>query len=117
MLDWLNTSRIYQRIDESLTVTEAFNTVFNNTPFTYSTVESAPSNSFEGIGEGETRLEIFKKFIDRYGYEFNIVGNVVYLQNKLGNDANFEYRYKVNTQDITKEVDASEMWTHAQRIW
>ncbi|MDW4066468.1 phage tail spike protein [Staphylococcus saprophyticus] len=114
MLDWLNTSRIYQRIDESLTVTEAFNIVFNDTPFTYSTVESAPSNRFEGIGEGETRLEIFKTFIDRYGYEFNIVGNVVYLQNRLGNDANFEYRYKVNTQDITKEVDASEMWTHAK---
>lgn len=114
MLDWLNTSRIYQRIDESLTVTEAFNIVFNDTPFTYSTVEAAPSSRFEGIGEGETRLEIFKTFIERYGYEFNIVGNVVYLQNRLGNDANFEYRYKVNTQDITKEVDASEMWTHAK---
>lgn len=114
MLDWLNTSRIYQRIDGSLTVTEAFNIVFNDTPFTYSTVESAPSNSFEGIGEGETRLEIFKTFIDRFGYEFKIVGKVVYLYNQIGNDANFEYRYKVNTQDITKEVDASEMWTHAK---
>lgn len=114
MLDWLNTSRIYQRIDESLTVTEAFNIVFNDTPFTYSTVESAPSSRFEGIGEGETRLEIFKTFIERYGYEFLIVGNTVYLYNQIGNDANFEYRYKVNTQDISKEVDASEMWTHAK---
>lgn len=114
MLDWLNTSRIYKRIDESLTVTEAFNIVFDDTPFTYSTVESAPSNRFEGIGEGETRLEIFKTFIERYGYEFLIVGNVVYLYNQIGNDANFEYRYKVNAQDISKEVDASEMWTHAK---
>lgn len=114
MLDWLNTSRIYQRIDESLTVTEAFNIVFNDTPFTYSTVESAPSNRFEGIGEGETRLEIFKTFIERYGYEFLIVGNTVYLHNQIGNDANFEYRYKVNAQDISKEVDASEMWTYAR---
>lgn len=114
ILDWLNTSRIYQRIDESLTVTEAFNIVFDDTPFTYSTVESAPSNRFEGIGEGETRLEIFKTFIERYGYEFLIVGNVVYLYNQIGNDANFEYRYKVNAQDISKEVDASEMWTHAK---
>lgn len=114
MLDWLNTSRIYQRIDESLTVTEAFNIVFDDTPFTYSTVESAPSSRFEGIGEGETRLEIFKTFIERYGYEFLIVGNTVYLHNQIGNDANFEYRYKVNTQDISKEVDASEMWTHAK---
>ncbi|MEX5834135.1 phage tail protein [Staphylococcus saprophyticus] len=114
MLDWLNTSRIYKRIDESLTVTEAFNIVFDDTPFTYSIVESAPSNRFEGIGEGETRLEIFKTFIERYGYEFLIVGNTVYLHNQIGNDANFEYRYKVNAQDISKEVDASEMWTHAK---
>lgn len=114
MLDWLNTSRIYKRIDESLTVTEAFNIVFDDTPFTYSTVEAAPSSRFEGIGEGETRLEIFKTFIERYGYEFLIVGNTVYLHNQIGNDANFEYRYKVNAQDISKEVDASEMWTHAK---
>ncbi|WP_436945667.1 phage tail protein [Staphylococcus xylosus] len=114
MLDWLNTSRIYERIDASLTVTEAFNIVFEDTPFAYSTVEAAPSSRFEGIGEGETRLEIFKTFIDRYGYEFLIVGNMVYLHNRIGNDANFEYRYKVNAQDISKEVDASEMWTHAK---
>lgn len=114
MLDWLNTSRIYQRIDGSLTTKEAFDIVFNDTPYTYVVVDPAPSERFEGIGEGETRLEIFKNFIDRYVYEFNIVGNVVYLRNQLGNDANFEYRYKVNTQDITKEVDASEMWTHAK---
>lgn len=114
MLDWLNSHRVYERIDASLTVTEAFNIVFNDTPFTYSTVEAAPSNRFEGIGEGETRLEIFKTFIDRYGYEFKIVGNVVYLYNQIGNDANFEYRYKVNAQNIEKEVDASEMWTYAR---
>ena len=114
MLDWLNSHRVYERIDASLTVTEAFNIVFNDTPFTYLTVNPSPSNRFEGIGEGETRLEIFKTFIDRYGYEFKIVGNVVYLYNQIGNDANFEYRYKVNAQNIEKEVDASEMWTYAR---
>ena len=114
MLDWLNSHRVYERIDASLTVTEAFNIVFNDTPFTYLTVNPSPSNRFEGIGEGETRLEIFKTFIDRYGYEFKIVGNVVYLYNQIGNDANFEYRYKVNTQNIEKEVDASEIWTYAR---
>lgn len=114
ILDWLNSHRVYERIDASLTVTEAFNIVFNDSPFTYLTVNPSPSNRFEGIGEGETRLEIFKTFIDRYGYEFKIVGNVVYLYNQIGNDANFEYRYKVNAQNIEKEVDASEMWTYAR---
>lgn len=112
MLDWLNTHRVYERIDASLTTKEAFDIVFNDTPFTYVTVDSAPSASFEGIGEGATRLEIFKTFIERYEYEFKLVDKVCYLHNQIGNDANFEYRHKVNTQDIEKEVDASEMWTY-----
>ncbi|MHB7944433.1 phage tail protein [Staphylococcus haemolyticus] len=112
MLDWLNTHRVYERIDASLTTKEAFDIVFNDTPFTYVTVDSAPSASFEGIGEGATRLEIFKTFIERFEYEFKLVDKVCYLHNQIGNDANFEYRHKVNTQDIEKEVDASEMYTY-----
>lgn len=112
MLDWLNTHRIYERIDASLTTKEAFDIVFNDTPFTYVTVDSASSARFEGIGEGATRLEIFKTFIERFEYEFKLVDKVCYLHNQIGNDANFEYRHKVNTQDIEKEVDASEMYTY-----
>ncbi|MEK4169357.1 phage tail protein [Staphylococcus sp. FSL W8-1268] len=112
ILDYLNTHRVYERIDASLTTKEAFDIVFNDTPYTYITVDTAYSERFEGIGEGETKLEIFKAFIDRYGYEMKIVGKVVYLYNQIGNDANFEYRHKVNTHDISKEVDASEMYTY-----
>lgn len=112
ILDYLNTHRVYERIDASLTTKEAFDIVFNDTPYTYITVDTAYSERFEGIGEGETKLEIFKTFIDRYGYEMKIVDKVVYLYNQIGNDANFEYRHKVNTQDISKEVDASEMYTY-----
>lgn len=112
ILDYLNTHRVYERIDASLTTKEAFDIVFNDTPYTYITVDTAYSERFEGIGEGETKLEIFKTFIDRYGYEMKIVDKVVYLYNQIGNDANFEYRHKVNTQDIEKEVDASEMYTY-----
>ena len=112
ILDYLNTHRVYERIDASLTTKEAFDIVFNDTPYTYVTVDTAYSERFEGIGEGETKLEIFKTFIDRYSYEMKIVDKVVYLYNQIGNDANFEYRHKVNTQDIEKEVDASEMYTY-----
>lgn len=112
MLDWLNTHRVYERVDASLTTKEAFDIVFNDTPFTYVTVDSASSARFEGIGEGATRLEIFKTFIERFEYEFKLVDKVCYLHNQIGNDANFEYRHKVNTQDIEKEVDASEMYTY-----
>lgn len=112
MLDWLNTHRIYPTTDASFTTKEAFDLVFSDTPFDYVTVDTANSVRFEGIGGGETRLEIFKKFIEGFEYEMKLVGNVCYLYNQIGSDANFEYRHKVNTQDIEKEVDASEMWTY-----
>ncbi|MDU0567266.1 phage tail protein [Staphylococcus haemolyticus] len=112
MLDWLNTHRIYPTTDASFTTKEAFDLVFSDTPFDYVTVDTATSVRFEGIGGGETRLEIFKKFIEGFEYEMKLVGNVCYLYNQIGSDANFEYRHKVNTQDIEKEVDASEMWTY-----
>lgn len=111
MLDWLNTHRIEERIDASLTPTNAFNIIFDNTPFKYVIVTPTNSERFEGIGEGETKLERLKTFIERYGYEFKIVDNIMYFYSQIGNDTNFEYRYKVNADDITKEVDASEMYT------
>ncbi len=115
ILDWMKRTRIYQRIDASLTVNEAFNLVFEpDDPFTYQIVDNASSERFEGLGDGETKVEVFKTLIERYGYEINILGNVVYLHSKIGDDANFEYRYKVNSQDITKEVNADDMFTYIQ---
>lgn len=115
ILDWMKRTRIYQRIDASLTVNEAFNLVFEpDDPFTYQIVDNASSERFEGLGDGETKVEVFKTLVERYGYEINILGNVVYLHSKIGDDANFEYRYKVNSQDITKEVNADDMFTYIQ---
>ncbi|PTI93395.1 hypothetical protein BU045_05690 [Staphylococcus simulans] len=108
----LNTDRVYQRYDESLTTTEAYNIVFSATPFTYVVVDAAPSSRFEGLGDGDSKLEIFKKLLDRYGHEFKIVGNVFYLYSKIGNDTNFEFRYKINATNIKKSVNAENMYTY-----
>ncbi|PTG23379.1 phage tail protein [Staphylococcus chromogenes] len=114
MLDWLNSNRIYQRIDASLTTVEAMNLIFDDSPFTYQITAQAPSKRFEGLGDGETRLEMLKKFIEGYGFEITILGNVMYFQALIGNDTNFQYEYKVNATDITQETDASEMFTYAE---
>lgn len=110
----LNTERIYERIDESLTTTEAFNIVFHSTPFTYIVVDAASSKRFQGLGEGSSRLDILKTFIDRYGYELKIVGNVFYFYAQIGNDTNFEYRHKINASEIEQASDASELFTYAR---
>ncbi|WP_154393040.1 phage tail spike protein, partial [Staphylococcus haemolyticus] len=58
--------------------------------------------------------EMFKTFIERYGYEFKIVNNVVYLYTMIGNDTNFEYRYKINASNIVRETSADEMYTYVE---
>lgn len=110
----LNTDRIYERYDEHLTVTEGLTLVFSGTPFTYINVGNAASEQFEGLGEGETRLEVLKTLIDRWGYEIKIVGDVFYFYDQVGNDTNFEYRYKINANDIEQASDANEMYTYAR---
>ncbi|QFU27888.1 hypothetical protein D5R78_004065 [Staphylococcus haemolyticus] len=110
----LNTDRVYERIDASLTTTEGFNIVFKGTPFTYIVVDAAPSSRFEGLGEGVSRLEVLKTLIERWGYELKIVGNVFYFYSKIGNDTNFEYRHKINASEIEQASDASELYTYAR---
>ncbi|PTJ08135.1 hypothetical protein BU044_12900, partial [Staphylococcus simulans] len=66
---------------------------------------------WEGVGDGESKLSMFKRGIKRYGFEFKIVGNVVYLYDKIGNDTNYEFRYKLNAANIVKETDSQEFFT------
>ncbi|PTK73490.1 hypothetical protein BUZ29_05045 [Staphylococcus haemolyticus] len=110
----LNTDRVYERIDASLTTSEGFNIVFKGTPFTYIVVDAAPSSRFEGLGEGVSRLEVLKTLIERWGYELKIVGNVFYFYSQIGNDTNFEYRHKINASEIEQASDASELYTYAR---
>ena len=114
MLDWLNSNRIYKKVDGSYTVTRALNLVFDGSPFSYHVTETSGSESFEGLGGGETRLEILKKFIERYEYEITIEGNIMYFQKLIGNDTNFQYQYRVNATDISVETDASELYTYIE---
>src|SRR5699024_6832578 len=65
-----------------------------------------------GFGKGQTRMELFKRALERYGYEFYIQGSTVYMEHLIGNDTNFEYRYKLNASNIKKSTDATAMITH-----
>src|SRR5699024_11784818 len=59
-----------------------------------------------------TRLEMFKRLIDRFSLEFYIVGKTVYLKKLIGNDTNFMYKYKLNASNVSKSIDASNYFTH-----
>ena len=107
-------SIIHENHDGSHTANEAFRRVFEGTGYNYVLVDFSPSLEWEGFGKGATRLEMFKRLIDRYGYEFTINGSTVTMRHLVGNDTNFMYKYKLNASNVSKSTDASAMFTHVK---
>ena len=105
-------SIIHENHDGSHTANSAFRTVFDGTGFNFVLVDFSPAVSWEGFGKGANRLELFKRLLDRYNYEFIIQGRTVYMHHQIGNDTNFMYKYKLNASNISSTTDASEYFTH-----
>ena len=105
-------SIIHENHDGSHTANSAFRIVFDGTGFNFVLVDFSPSVEIEGFGKGSNRLELFKRLLDRYNYEFIIQGRTVYMHHRIGNDTNFMYKYKLNASNVSSTTDASEYFTH-----
>src|SRR5699024_9681293 len=105
-------SIIHENHDGSHTANSAFQTVFANSGYNFVLVDFSPSVEIEGFGKGSTRLELFKRLLDRYNYEFLIDGKTVYMHHLVGNDTNFMYKYKLNASNISRDTDATAYFTH-----
>ena len=112
--DVMDTLRTYDRYDEHMTAQLAFTRIFADTGFSFTLNGQFDAVQWEGFGDGETRLETFKRALERYKCEFRIVGNIVYLEHQIGNDTNHQYRHRLNASNIVQEVDANELWTYAK---
>ena len=105
-------SIIHENHDGSHTANSAFRTVFDGTGFNFVLVDFSPAVTIEGFGKGANRLELFKRLLDRYNYEFIIQGRTVYMHHLIGNDTNFMYKYKLNASNVSSTTDATEYFTH-----
>src|SRR5690625_2720568 len=112
--DVMDTLRIYDRYDEHMTAQLAFTRIFEDTGFSFTLNGQFDAVQWEGFGDGETKLETFKRALERYKCEFRIVGNIIYLEHQIGNDTNHQYRHRLNASNIVQEVDANELWTYAK---
>lgn len=105
-------SIIHENHDGSHTANSAFTTVFDGSGFNFVLVDFSPAVSWEGFGKGANRLELFKRLLDRYNYEFIIQGRTVYMHHRIGNDTNFMYKYKLNASNVSSTTDATDYFTH-----
>lgn len=112
--DEMNVQRIYERYDQSFTAAAYFTLIFANSGYNFQLSGTFYAQQFAGVGEGATRLEEFRRGIERFGAEFEIIGTTVHLRNLIGNDTQFRYEYKLNASNIVQEIDANELWTYAR---
>ncbi|UXR73291.1 phage tail protein [Staphylococcus sp. IVB6238] len=110
--DEFSTSIIHYVNSGSMTPDNAFTKIFNGTNYQPVLTGNHEAKVWDGFGKGQTRLDLFKTALDKYQYEFEIVGNVVYLKDMIGNDTNFLYKYKLNATDVQKSIDATTLYTH-----
>lgn len=109
----LDGKRIYENIDRHMTAQEAFSLIFKDTKFDFTLADTFEATGWEGFGKGgeETKLETFKRALDRYKAEFRIAGDMIYLEKQIGRDTQFQYRHRLNSTNIEQEIDAEGMIT------
>lgn len=113
-IDDMDNDRIYERYDESITAARFFTLLFDGTPYTFQFQGSFAAQSWQGLFDGESRLDSFQRGLDRYEMEYELVGNQVYLHPRIEREQPYIMHRRLNASDIEKEVDASEFWTYAK---
>lgn len=103
---------IHFRKDGSMTAVDAFENIFSNSGYSYTLVNSRAATTWDGFGNGQSRLDLFKQAIDKYSLEFYIQGKTIYLVDYVGSDTNFLYKYKLNASNVSKSIDATSYFTH-----
>ena len=112
--DTFDTERIYDEYNEHMTAMRCFTLIFEDSGYNFVLVDSFDAIDWQGLGGGETRLEMFKRALNRYGAEFRISGNTIYLHKQVGRDTQFQYRHRLNASNIVQENDATALWTYAK---
>src|SRR5699024_12407941 len=83
--DKFRTSVIHYLYNGSMTATNCFTRIFEGTGYNFVLVNPSYAVEWQGFGKGQTRMELFKKALERYGYEFYIQGSTVYMEHqKIG---------------------------------
>lgn len=114
VFDDLDSQRIYERYDRHMTAQYCFNLIFSGSGYNFVLADTFDAQNWEGFGEGDTRLTLFKNALNRYGAEFRVVGNTIYIERIIGRDTGFMYRYRLNASNIVQENDANAYYTFAR---
>ncbi|ASJ93577.1 hypothetical protein WL544_05955 [Staphylococcus epidermidis] len=114
-IDDLKARIIYQNITGHYTAKEYFDLIFEDSGYRYELESKVGSLKWENAGDGTTRLENFKKGLERYGLEFSFDSNTnkFHLTKYVENIANYYIKNGTNALNFKLEEDSNAYYTCA----
>ncbi|WP_105182391.1 phage tail spike protein, partial [Streptococcus suis] len=109
---------VKSRIDDNLptrfyTVEYLLDLVFKDTRYSYDLQGTYEKREFTNFGS-DNRYKLFLQIMNRFNLEFKIIGKIVRINSKIGNDTGFQFRYLKNIKDTKYSVDATNLVTHVK---
>ncbi|EMM2370566.1 phage tail protein [Enterococcus faecalis] len=106
-------SCVYDTLNGSNTAKAYLDFIFKNSGFTYSLAATIPAFEKENFGM-KNRLALFNDFINSTNTEFQIIGNNLYIVDKIGSDLSTIVRKGFNMQELGLEHNISVFVTYAK---
>lgn len=113
-IDDLMIKRIYDNVTGSFTVNNYFKIVFEGSGYKYKIPTHVPSSRWENAGDGDSRYDMFKDGLERYGleYTYDPETKTFTLEPFVEKNTSYYISSKVNANNLKLEEDASECFTY-----
>lgn len=109
-------SRIYDEITQHFSIEGILSIVFDDTDYDFEVAGDRQyyAMQFQNFGGARTRLELLGQICNRWECEYDVVGNMVYIKDKVGakDTENKKFRYLMNINDSKVEFDITEGATY-----
>ncbi|PTJ72022.1 hypothetical protein BUZ56_07380 [Staphylococcus hyicus] len=114
--DYLANTRVYANISGSRTANNYFAEIFNGTPYTFSISTNVLAVEWENAGDGNDRLSMFLKGLNRYGLEFKFDydSNHFELAEEISRRPAYHINKRLNANNVHHEEDATAFYTYIE---
>ncbi|WMM09759.1 phage tail protein [Staphylococcus simulans] len=114
--DYLATHRVYEDVTGSRTNLHYFETIFADTPYSFTFLDHADAVEWENAGQGADKLSMFLRGVERYGYEwrYEYRAKRFILGKNLNRRPAYYFSKKLNANNVKIETDATEFYTYVR---
>lgn len=109
----LERNQVYSSLNNTVQIDQAMALITANTNFTYTIEGTFDGVVFESFGN-EDSYTLFQKILEQYMAEFEVNKYHITLKKRVGNDSDFQFRYKYNITGTDEQFDTNDLRTYVK---